>query len=362
MLTTAGVNEKVILVTGGAGFIGCAVSQLIAPISARFTAVDILHPQIHPTRTRPRQLHKAAELIVADITDRSTWEEILGENCPDIVIHLASETGTAQSLSEATRHARVNVVGTTCMLDAFSSADKAPGAVVLSSSRAVYGEGRWQRSDGTVFYPGMRSHQQLEAGDWDFADSVPIASDSVTTVPNPTSVYGATKLAQEHILAAWCGARDVALRILRLQNVYGPGQSISNSYTGIVSLFSRLARRGDVIPLYEDGRMVRDFVYIDDVARSIVKAVIVDHDLAHLCIDVGSGDETCLFDLATEIAQLRASPAPVVTGMYRDGDVRHASCSIDLAKSQLGWSADVSLVQGLRELQDWIDYELSCQF
>ena len=188
-------------------------------------------------------------------------------------MHLAAETGTAQSLTESSRHSLVNVVGTTRMLDAFGASGRRPGHVVLTSSRAVYGEGTWLRSDGTSYRPGQRTHEQLARGQWDFPDSVPVPSRADRTEPAPSSVYGATKLAQEHILAAWAGAHDVRLSTLRLQNVYGPGQSLTNPYTGIVSLFSRLARDGASIPLYEDGEITRDFVYILDVVSALRQAL-----------------------------------------------------------------------------------------
>ena len=149
------------------------------------------------------------------------------------------------------------------------------------------------------------------------------------THPNPINVYGATKLAQEQILAAWTGSHDTRLSVLRLQNVYGPRQSLSNPYTGIVSLFSRLAREGQSIPLYEDGDITRDFVYIDDVVSALV-AAIAHQPADHMrTVDIGSGVRTTIGDLAREVARYHSAPEPHVTGQYRDGDVRHASCTVE---------------------------------
>lgn len=266
-------NFGTVLVTGGAGFIGCALSHLGAQSADRWVALDVLHPQVHPSQERPSALAEKAELIVGDVTDPEMWDKVLADVKPDVIVHLAAETGTAQSLHEATRHAHVNVVGTTQMLDALGRHQHVPSHVVLSSSRAVYGEGSWKRSDGTLFSPGMRSHAQLEAGQWDFEGACPVPSVAQTTVPAPTSVYGATKLAQENVLAAWAGSHDVPLSVLRFQNVYGPGQSLINSYTGIVSMFSQWAKAGQSIPIYEDGLITRDFVFIDDVAASLLAAM-----------------------------------------------------------------------------------------
>lgn len=216
-------TTNTVLVTGGAGFIGCALSERLASRFARWVVVDSLHPQVHPERVRPVGLHASAELVVGDITRSEVWDDVLSDVRPEIVIHLAAETGTAQSLDEASRHAEVNVVGTTRMLDGFGRHGVVPERILLSSSRAVYGEGRWMSEAGDVQYPGQRSHAQLERGAWNFDGLSPLPARADDNVPHPTSVYGSTKLSQEQILAAWVGARDTALTVLRLQNVFEPG-------------------------------------------------------------------------------------------------------------------------------------------
>ncbi|NTV38367.1 MAG: NAD-dependent epimerase/dehydratase family protein [Demequinaceae bacterium] len=344
-----------VLVTGGAGFIGCALSQQVGGDFDRWVALDVLHPQVHPSQDRPADLADAAELIVGDVTDPDVWDRVLAEVRPDVVVHLAAETGTAQSLDEATRHASVNVVGTTQMLDAFGRHGHVPSHVVLSSSRAVYGEGMWRRADGSLFAPGMRSHAQFERSEWGFGGATPVPSEASITVPAPTSVYGATKLAQEHILAAWAGSHDVPLSVLRFQNVYGPGQSLINPYTGIVSMFSQWAKDGQSIPIYEDGLITRDFVFIDDVARSIAAAI--DQPPAadtRRRLDIGFGVGSTILELAEVIAAYYDAPAPHINGKYRDGDIRHAECDITAAKRELGWVPQVDLTEGVSRLQDWI--------
>jgi dTDP-L-rhamnose 4-epimerase len=342
-----------VLVTGGAGFIGSALSHRLAERADRWVVLDNLHPQVHPSAARPEELHEAAELVHGDVTNPADWDSLLADVTPDVVVHLAAETGTAQSLHEATRHADVNVVGTTQMLDALGRAGKTPRQFVLSSSRAVYGEGEWQREDGTIFAPGQRSHAQFERKEWDFTGATPLASEASRTRPAPTSVYGATKLAQEHILSAWTSSHDVALSILRFQNVYGPGQSLINPYTGIVSLFSRLAMRGESIPIYEDGRITRDFVYIEDVAASL-ETVIGDLEAGSMPFDIGSGVGTTIMELAQHIADFHGAPAPHVTEQYRDGDVRHAECTIERTVSELDWKPEWSVERGVASLQQWI--------
>lgn len=344
-----------VLVTGGAGFIGCALAQAIGAEAERWVAIDVLHPQVHPSHERPADLPAAAELVVGDVTDPAVWDALLADVKPDVIVHLAAETGTAQSLHEATRHSHVNVVGTTQMLDALGRHHHTPSHIVLASSRAVYGEGMWQRADGSVFSPGMRSHAQFERGDWAFDGATPVPSVAAITVPAPTSVYGATKLAQEHILAAWAGSHDVAVSVLRLQNVYGPGQSLINSYTGIVSMFSQWAKAGQSIPIYEDGLITRDFVFIDDVASALAAAVLSPPEGAgSRRVDIGYGVGTTIMELAQVIATYYSAPAPHITGKYRDGDIRHATTDIAAAQAELAWTPRVNLEEGIAKLQDWI--------
>ena len=347
-----------ILVTGGAGFIGCALAARLADAADRWVVLDNLHPQVHATRERPAALAAAAELVVGDVTDPDAWDSLLADVRPDVVVHLAAETGTAQSLSESSRHGLVNVVGTTQLLDGLTRAGHLPAHLVLTSSRAVYGEGTWRRADGTTYQPGARTHAQLAAGDWDFDDSTHIPNSVLGTVPAPSSVYGSTKLAQEHILSSWTGSNDVRLSVLRLQNVYGPGQSLTNPYTGIVSLFSRLAREGASIPLYEDGEITRDFVYIDDVADALVAAIATPPAGLGRTLDVGTGERTTIRDLATAVAAYHSAPAPHVTGQFRDGDVRHAACDVQHTVDNLAWSPQWTLEAGIAGLQDWIAEQL----
>lgn len=345
----------VCVVTGGAGFIGTATSRALADSFERVVAVDNLHPQIHPEPVRPAALDPRVELVRADVTEAGTWDELLGTTRPDVVIHLAAETGTGQSLSESTRHASVNVVGTTQMLDAFTRHDALPSRIVLTSSRAVYGEGAWRRSaDGAVLYPAQRTRASLEGGQWDVPGAEPLPMSAATTFPAPVSVYGATKLAQEHVLRAWANSLGVTPVVLRLQNVYGPGQSLSNPYTGIMSLFCRMAKAGRSIPLYEDGQVRRDFILIDDIARAVHAAATVTAPPTGP-VDIGSGEHQTIALAAELIAARYGAPAPHVTGQFRDGDVRHAWADVTAAQDTLGWSPQWSLRDGVEALGAWID-------
>lgn len=351
--------QDCILITGGAGFIGSAISRRICGAGLPVVAVDNMLEQVHPKGARSEFLDDRVVLIKRDVTDPATWDEVLAGYRPISVVHLAAETGTAQSLSEATRHASVNVVGTTAMLDAFAKAEIRPQRILLASSRAVYGEGMWRDSaTSETFYPAPRSHKVLAAAQWtptgpsgSPAIAVPHAASQV--FPNPTSIYGGTKLAQEHVLTAWCAAFSVPLSILRLQNVYGEGQSPFNSYTGIINVFHRIAKSGQSIPVYEDGLIGRDFVHIDDVARVFAHLLSDTSDANHR-FDVGAGVETTILDAARIIAELHGAPTPEICGKFRDGDVRSAVADATEMTRQTGLSAKVSFNEGAKRVGDWL--------
>ncbi len=350
-----------VLITGGAGFIGCRLADHLLRAGHQVTVLDVLHPQVHRAYGRPPDLPHGARLLVSDVTHEPDWRGVLALEPFQVIVHLAAETGTGQSLTEATRHGLVNVVGTTRMLDALLSAGQAPNHLVLASSRAVYGEGPWALPEcpNRPIYPPPRLHADLLAGRWDpvTADGAglqPLSSRAGVTTPNPTNIYAATKLAQEHICRAWCAATGTSLSILRLQNVYGPGQALGNAYTGIVTLFARLASGGETINIFEDGHIIRDFVFIDDVVRAF-GAVIGRPPSATRTLDIGSGRKTTISEVAALITRRVNAPDPRISGDFRDGDVRAASCDIGGARTELGWEPTVDLEDGLDRLLVWIE-------
>ena len=347
------------IVTGGAGFIGCAISAGLVKRFDRVIAIDSMNPQIHPTSNRPQMLSDGVELYMADICSKDTWVRVLDEIKGNFtVVHLAAETGTGQSLESSTLHTYTNVVGTSQMLDMFTELRRFPSQILLTSSRAVYGEGRWQKDDdGSYFYPGQRTDEQLRAQQWDFPGAHYVQMRADWNVPMPSSVYGVTKLCQENLLGVWGKAMNVPVKIVRLQNVYGPGQSLINPYTGIVSLFVRMAKKGKVIPLYEDGDIIRDFILIDDVARGILMDLDADVGTDRV-FDIGTGVANTIGDMARIIARRYNAPEPQVCGKYRNGDVRHALCDSSLTEAELGFKAEYSLEMGLERLCAWIDSQL----
>lgn len=353
------MNHRSVLITGGAGFIGSKLASRLVADNASVTILDSLHPQVHDAGWPP-DLPSSVTKLPFDVTAPAQWDALFRVSRPDVIVHLAAETGTGQSLTEASRHGRVNVVGTTELLDGLSRAQQVPSQFVLASSRAVYGEGKWVAGEHDEFYAAARGRHQLESGQWDpwlegrsGAQVTPLPHRAGVVEPRPSNVYAATKLAQEHILSSWVNARGSQLSILRLQNVYGPGQSLTNPYTGIVSLFGRLGNERQAIPVYEDGRIIRDFVFIDDVVGALAAACANTKGGINV-VDIGSGEAVTLLGIAQEIARQSDAPAPVVNGAFRLGDVRAAFADVSRAHDVLGYVPRTPPAEGIALLLEWI--------
>lgn len=348
-----------VLVTGGAGFIGCKLSSvLVEKYDAEIIAYDNLLSQVHPSMKPPLAFHPKVKLVQKDVRDASAWRDFFSRYDPQYVLHFAAETGTAQSLTESARHASVNVTGTAEMLDGMIANGKKPKKILLSSSRSIYGEGAWAGEDGKIFYPGRRNNKMLSGAKWDFEtiDGKPakaLPHDGRVVMPNPTSVYGATKLAQENILSSWCEAFNVPLAILRFQNVYGPGQSPFNPYTGIINIFHKMAYAGKAIEVYEDGEIGRDFVIVDDVVSACISALFDEQDET-IIADVGFGKATTILDTARIIAKLHNAPMPINCGKFRDGDIRWAVANISVMENRLGVRPTIGFEEGAKLVGDWL--------
>lgn len=343
-----------VLITGGAGFIGCALAPELIAAGCDVVALDNLHPQVHTRPGLPTRLPRLVHFVPGDVATPPTFQALFKYFKPDVVVHLAAETGTGQSLTEAGRHASVNVCGTANLLDALTAVRHIPREFLLCSSRAVYGDGAWMDGAGAMFYPPGRSNADLKLARWDYRGpqgepAKPQAHVAGRTQPNPTSIYGATKLAQEHLLAAWCRAFGSRLTVLRLQNVYGPGQSLGNPYTGVLTLFARMASEGKQLDIYEDGEIIRDFVYVSDVVGAMMRA-LQSRGEGVRTYDIGSGKPTTIATVARHVACALGAPEPLITGRFRDGDVRAAFCSIEAAQRDLGYSPGISLDEGLAAL------------
>jgi len=342
-----------IFITGGAGFIGSRLGRALVGSGADVLAFDNLHPQVHGEHP---VLDLAFPLVRGDVRDRAAMQAALQDYEPTMVVHLAAETGTGQSADEPTRYAEVNVVGTAQLIEILRGAARPPKRVVLAATRAVYGEGAYADVTGRLLIPPPRRSEDMSAGRFGLSD---VAGRPLTPVstpenmpPAPASVYGSTKLMQEYLLqqaqAPWRTA------ILRLQNVYGPGQSLRNPYTGVLSIFCQQAMAGRVLNIYEDGEIYRDFVFVDDVVAAFVLACSSDAALGRI-INIGTGERASIARAAGLILQLLGLPADrmTVTGAFRAGDIRYAVADTTLARQVLGWSPQVGFEQGVAALVAW---------
>lgn len=350
-----------ILVTGGAGFIGSHLVNDLIVKGYKVRVLDNLHSQIHGADFQlPDCFSKEAEFIFGDIEDRKILKYALKD--VGLVFHLAAETGVGQSMYEAERYTKTNVVGTAILWDAIRAAG---GTIklILASSRAVYGEGAYQCPNCGRVRPGPRRQQDLTQGQWSPRCTVcdsPLRA--VATLekdtPSPTSVYGITKLAQEHLSLALGRALDIPVVVLRFFNVYGSRQALSNPYTGILATFMTRLRLGKPLLIYEDGKQLRDFVHVSDVVKACILAAIQDEANFQL-LNVGSGEPITILQLARTLLKLHDHEGNKdtlkVMGNYRVGDIRDCYADIRCIRSVLGYKPSIPLTEGLREFSSWAD-------
>lgn len=361
------------LITGGAGFIGLHLCRELLRRGHDVRILDNLNPQIHadPDSAIPDDLRGSIDLWVGDVRNRDDWSKALAGR--KLVIHLAAETGTGQSMYEAGRYCDVNVTGTSLLYELLASG-KAPevGRVIVASSRAVYGEGAYHCPKCGSTHPEQREIADLREGRFEarcpacrtFCEAIPTPE---TAPAKPASLYALTKHNQEQMAVLYSKALGIPTVALRFQNVFGPGQSLTNPYTGILAIFSNLARSESPINVFEDGQESRDFVYIDDVVDAIARSTEVV-STRPLVLNVGGGERITVHRVVKEITAFFGSRSPVrITGEFRAGDIRHNMADLDLAKSVLGYEPRVDFSTGVKRFLDWasrqpvarLDYEKS---
>lgn len=346
-----------LLITGGAGFIGRGLVKALLADGHQVRVLDSLIEQVHGSAARVPPDLDGADFIEGDIRDAACLVRAL--DGVEAVAHLAAETGVGQSMYEVGRYVDVNDRGTACLLQALIES-KRPVRVVLASSRAVYGEGLYLCQRCGEVSPPARDAKALHGARWDPVCPVcggaiaPVATHEDTRV-NPGSVYAATKVSQEHLCQIVGPAYGLSVVTLRYFNVYGPGQSLTNPYTGILSTFYARATNGRTIDVYEDGRESRDFVFIDDVVAATRRALLSPEDqLQSRIVNVGSGVPVSIAELARTMRNIGGWEVPVlVTGAYRVGDVRHAFADTTRSMGMLGMESITSLDDGLRQWLQW---------
>ncbi|MGW7082810.1 NAD-dependent epimerase/dehydratase family protein [Streptomyces sp. NPDC054871] len=337
-----------VLVTGGAGFIGSHVVEALTERGHEVVVYDALLPSAHGDPPRPPY---GQRWTVADVRDRDAVRGAL--RGVDAVCHQAAMVGLGKDFADAPEYVGCNDLGTAVLLAAM--ADAGVRELVLAGSMVVYGEGRYECSRHGVVRPGPRAAADLDAGRFE-----PLCPDCGAELrpglvgeeapADPRNVYASTKLAQEHLAAAWARASGGRAVSLRYHNVYGPGMPRDTPYAGVASFFRSSLERGEAPQVYEDGRQRRDFVHVRDVAAAnamALEAVREREAGAFTAYNTGSGEPHTVGEMASELARAFGGPTPQVTGEYRLGDVRHVTADSGRLRSELGWRAEVDFTEGM---------------
>ena len=346
---------ETVLITGGAGFIGRYVSKALIERGHRVRLLDSLIEQVHGSRTIPDGLHREAELIVGDVRDPGAVAKAL--RGVDAVVHLAAEVGVGQSMYAVDRYVSVNDHGTAVLFQ--NLIDKPVRRVVVASSMSIYGEGLYRTVDGELVEDAVRVPRSGRDDPWDPLDRagrplIPVPTPE-TKRPNLASVYALTKYVQERLtltLSPVYGMEGVALR---LWNAYGPGQALSNPYTGVLAIFASRIANGARPVVFEDGEQRRDFVHVEDVAQAFLLA-LERPDAAGGVFNIGSGEDRTVTEVANHLAEAMGRPdlEPEIAGKARTGDVRHNIPDIGKARAELGYRPRMDFAEGLAELAEWV--------
>jgi dTDP-L-rhamnose 4-epimerase len=342
-----------VLVTGGAGFIGRSVARRLTEAGADVVVLDSLRPDVH-LRGRPPELPSGTRLLVGDVREATAMARAL--DAVDVVVHLAAKVGLGVDLGDLDDYVATNGLGTAAVVQGMARAGVR--RLVLASSMVVYGEGAYVCPEHGSVHPLARDEADLAAGR--FEPGCPICGRPLSpglvsedVGPDPRNGYAATKLHQEHLVGVWARETGGVAAALRFHNVYGPGLPTNTPYAGVAALFASALRRGEAPRVFEDGEQRRDFVHVDDVATAVATAVIATEDRLRPGVrayNVGSGAVHTIGDLAQVMSTSWEGPAPVVTGEYRLGDVRHVTASSERIADELGWRAVVPFEDGVAEL------------
>lgn len=356
------MSIKNVLITGGAGFIGSNLALKLIEKGYQVTVLDNLSPQIHgdnPTETSPLYLSikDKVKFIHGTVTSKSDWEEALKDQ--DAIVHYAAETGTGQSMYEVEKYVDVNINGTALMLNLLVNGSYNVKKVVVASSRSIYGEGKYISKELGAVYPTQRESIHMDQGDFEVkypnSSALTLVGTDEESKIHPSSVYGITKQNQEQMVLTVCPTVGIAGVAFRYQNVYGPGQSLKNPYTGILSIFSTQIKNGNNINIFEDGLESRDFVYIDDVVDATILG-LEKEEANNQVFNVGTGVATNVLTVANELVKNFGVDIPIkISGNYRLGDIRHNYADLTKINRLLGFNPKVSFEAGLKSFAEWVN-------
>ncbi|WP_293752145.1 NAD-dependent epimerase/dehydratase family protein [uncultured Paraglaciecola sp.] len=351
-----------ILITGGAGFIGSNLSLKLIEKGHNVTVLDNLSPQIHGDNADLSSLYLSIKdkvrFIKGSVLSYDDW--ICALEGVDAIVHLAAETGTGQSMYEIEKYTDVNIKGTSILLDILANESHTVKKMVIASSRSIYGEGKYQCQDHGVVYPTER--QDADMVGEDFGVKCPVCAQDLTLLAtdecskiHPSSIYGITKQVQEQMFLVMGKSLGISAVAFRYQNVYGAGQSLSNPYTGILSIFSTRIKNGNDITIFEDGLESRDFVYVDDVVAATILGIEKNEANGEV-FNVGLGEAIDVLTVANTLIKAYGSNSKVtISKNYRLGDIRHNYADLTKIKEKLGFLPQFSFEQGIAKFTEWVN-------
>ena len=345
-----------VLITGGAGFIGSHVAAELLKTGYHVRVLDSLVTQVHgATPDRPSYLHRDAEFILGDVRNPEVVDDALAG--VDAVYHFVALVGVGQSMYQTAEYTSVNNLGTAVLLERLVK--RPVNKLIVASSMSVYGEGLYVTEDGKPHMHASRSTRQLKAHEWEMITPTgqhlhPVPTPE-TKQPSLASIYALSKYDQEQMCLIMCRAYGVPAVALRFFNAYGPYQSLSNPYTGVLAIFAARLMNGKRPIIFEDGCQLRDFVSVYDVAQACRLALEMDA-ARDLVFNVGSGQAISVRDVALKLAGVLGEPIePEITEKYRVGDIRHCFPDISLAQRILGYKPKMTLESGMRDLAEWLE-------
>lgn len=351
---------KNILITGGAGFIGSNLANKLVSLGYQICILDNLSEQIHgrhQNSTLYNSVKKSSNFILGDVRNKSDWKKAIKGQ--DAIVHLAAETGTGQSMYEIDKYNNVNVGGTKNLIELLKNEKHQVKKVLVASSRAIYGEGKYLCKEHGITYPQKRNESDLIKRKFNpicaecKVELQMIVTDEKSKI-NPLSHYGVTKYQQEKLIMQIGRTLKIPTVALRYQNVYGPGQSLSNPYTGILSIFSTRILNGNNIDIYEDGAASRDFIFIDDVVDATILA-LENKNANNKIFNVGSGEAITVGNVAKILKEKYNSNIKLeVNGKFRAGDIRHNSADLTKVKEALGFEPKVDFSLGISKFVEWV--------
>ena len=352
--------SKQILVTGGAGFIGSHIVDLLVEEGNSVRILDNLDKQVHANGKKPVWLNEKAEFQIGDVRNRNDLKKAL--DGIEVVFHEAAAVGVGQSMYEVDYYTDVNTRGTALLLDEIINGNQDVKKILVAASMSSYGEGLYSCKNCGVVEPKRRSEEQLKKEEWSL--NCPKCGEELNPVPTPEtktreceSIYALTKEDQErmfHIIGKTYGLKSVALRYF---NAIGGRQSLNNPYTGVAAIFMSRVKNNNAPVVYEDGLQSRDFISVRDIARANVMAM-KSNAANYESFNVGTGEPTTILDVSEAIIKAyNADLKTEVTGKFRAGDIRHCFADVSKINSKLGFEAKNSFENGLNYLIKWSEKE-----